>query len=1264
MHAKLDSATTELREYKRSEVVCFRKTNETFGGLSNMAPGFPLRIHGTLVFTSEALYQACRFPHMPDVQREIISQSSPMTAKMKSKPYRKESRADWDAVRVKVMRWCLRVKLAQHPEKFGELLRATDGKAIVEESLRDDFWGAKPQPGDQLIGQNVLGRLMMELRQWMAEHSRSEWLRVDPPAIGDFRLLGREIGLLEGQPEAMARPYPIFDGANQEPAKEPMPATFKEPIPGMTEHPARESVGRGIPKECKRLAEVDFPIAVVSKHAAREKSIRHGHPSTLHLWWARRPLASSRAVLLGLLWPDPCDPLCPKEFKAKAREMLPQVQGRIGTNDEDLRKALLKFIGDFANWDLAADRTYLEVSRALVKAAHGEEPPLVVDPFAGGGSIPLEALRLGCEAFASDLNPVACLILKVMLEDIPRHGAELAEELRRVGAEINARAEKELADLYPMDPDGAIPITYLWARTVLCESPNCGAEIPLIGSFWLCKNAKYKLALRHQVERPKGQAPHVVLEIFEPKTEKEVPGGLVRRAKASCVCCGAVLPPERVRVQLAAQRGGADVVFDGKGRRTGGARLLAVVLLRPAKMGRHYRLAAERDYEAVRKAQERVVKMLKTWQRAGNQNLCPVPDEPTPAGGGSGASRAFSVQRYGVLQWGDLFAARQKAALVTLASQVAACPHTSIKSLLALLLDRVAVRCTANCIWDATTLCIMQIFNQGQALPFRMEYAEMVPLVADGSGWPTSLDYASKVLEASVGASVTAVTSLADATEHPLPDDACAVWFTDPPYYDAVPYADLSDFFLVWLKRTLPGYPFLRDPFDPANPLAPKIREAVQDETKMDDGRPKDRTWFEEKMAKAFAEGRRVLNENGVGSVVFAHKTTEGWEALLSGLIRGGWTVTGSWPIATESRNRLRAKESAALATSVHLICRPRSVDAPVGDWAAVLRELPRRVGDWIERLQSEGVRGADLVFACIGPALEIYSRYAKVVDPEERQIPLGGDPEAREPHKRGYLAYVWETVGRTALENVLGTTEARARNGVAGALEEDARLTALFLWTLQSTNGDAADNASDEGDDEEAADDEAEDEEGEPRGTPRGFTLVFDVVRRFAQPLGIELSKWEGRVIETKKGVVRILQVAERAKQLFGEDGAQAVAARIEENASLGMQPQLALFPEEAAAPTIRGRRGRGRGRRSPQPGPLPDGEGVVTREATTLDRVHAAMLLQAGGRTNALRALLKAEKDRGPEFERLANALSALYPKGSEEKRLLDAMLLAVPR
>src|SRR5712691_9718572 len=303
------------------------------------------------------------------------------------------------------------------------------------------------------------------------------------------------------------------------------------------------------PKNCKRLAEVDFPIAVVSKHAAREKSIRHGHPSTLHLWWARRPLAACRAMLLGLLLPDPCDVHCPAEFKEEARALLLPVHREIGLKDEDLQRALLKFIGDFANWDLSADRIYLEVSRGLVKAAHGDEAPLVVDPFAGGGSIPLEALRLGCEAFASDLNPEACLILKTMLEDIPRHGPKLAEELRRVGVEVKQAAERELAEFYPTDPDGAKPIAYLWARTIRCESPNCGAEIPLVRSFWLCKKANRRRALRRKVNQTLGvqhAVPTVEFEIFEPKTESDVANGAVTRAKATCLCCGAVLSPDRV----------------------------------------------------------------------------------------------------------------------------------------------------------------------------------------------------------------------------------------------------------------------------------------------------------------------------------------------------------------------------------------------------------------------------------------------------------------------------------------------------------------------------------------------------------------------------------------------------------------------------------------------------------------------------------------------------------------------------------------------
>lgn len=1020
-----------------------------------------------------------------------------------------------------------------------------------------------------------------------------------------------------------------------------------------------------IPKECKRLAEVDFPIAVVSKHSAREKSIRHGHPSTLHLWWARRPLAACRSMLLALLLPDPVDHLCPNDFKEKAQKLLPPLIGKIGSKDEDLRKALLKFIGDFANWDMSSDPVFLEVGRGLVKVAHPEEKPLVVDPFAGGGSIPLEALRLGCDAFASDLNPVACLILKVMLEDIPRHGPKLAEELRRVGGEIKEQAEKELAEFYPKDPDGSTPIAYLWARTVKCESPNCGAEIPLIRSFWVCNKSNRKWALRYKIVRTKSELPRAEFELFEPKSDKGVSSGTVERAKATCLCCGMVLPPDRVRVQLAEQRGGADVIFDGKGNRKGGALMLVVVSLQSGMQGRNYRLPNLSDYHAVWKAQKHLKAILNEWERGGKKGLCPVPDEPTPAGGGSGAGRAFSIQKYGMFHFGDLFTARQKLALVAFSEKVLkiGAYTKECTNLLAIAVGRVADATASLTTWLASGEEIKHVFSR-QALPIVWDFGETNPTSEASRSWSSAIEAVSNVVTAVSNARFDGVGQVqqADACQSPLPEETVGIYFTDPPYYDAIPYSDLSDYFLVWLKRSLPDQPWLRDPFDPSNTLSPKEREAVQDETKKVNGHSKDRAFFEEVMAKSFSESRRLLQENGIGSVVFAHKTTEGWEALLSGMIKGGWTITGSWPIATEAGNRLRARDSSALATSVHLVCRPRPENAPVGDWGDVLKELPNRIGDWMERLQNEGIRGADLVFACIGPALEIFSRYRKVETAEGREVKLAD-----------YLEKVWEVVGRQALEQVLGTAEAKARNGAAGSLEEDARLTALFLWTLQSTNGVSPSPqpspTEGRGCEEESAND-LDDDLGVEAGTPlarsgrggggegvKGFSLVYDVVRRFAQPLGIELPKWENRIIETKKGVVRLMAVSERAKQLFGEDGAKVAADWIEEDPT---QPvQLRLFPEmeKAQAPKVLG---RNRGRLKLD---LP-AESASQVGATTLDRVHAAMLLQSSGQANALRMLIKAEQDRGSDFLRLANALSALYPVASEEKRLVDAMLLAVRR
>jgi len=996
-----------------------------------------------------------------------------------------------------------------------------------------------------------------------------------------------------------------------------------------------------IPKECKRLAEVDFPIALVSKHSAREKSIRHGHPSTLHLWWGRRPLGACRAMLLGLLLPDPCDSQCPAKFKTKARSLLTRTQGNIDTDDMGLRKAMLGFIGDFANWDLSANPVYLEIGRGLVKAAHPEETPLVVDPFAGGGSIPLEALRLGCEAFASDLNPVACLILKVMLEDIPRHGPELAEELRRIGKRIKERAEKELAEFYPKDSDGETPIAYIWARTVRCESPNCGAEIPLMRSFWLCKKPKRKRALRFagmKESQPVGDGfgpdgfgadgtgvflePH--FEIFEPDFDKDVPPGTVSRAKATCLHCGTVMHPDRVRAQLSVQHGGADVMFDDKGNRCGGARLLAVVTLNSGMQGRNYRLPTEQDYEAVWKAQKRLEAILDEWKRGGKEGLCPVPDEPLPPIGTLG----FRVQRYGMLQWGDLFTARQKVALTNFIvgmRQIRTSHSTEVIEPLALAITRLADYLSAQCVWHIPKQLVAHTFGR-QALPITWDFCEIHPTSAAPGNFEGAVDWIGKVMEALPGLPHGAVQG-ADACASPLPDAGAAAWFTDPPYYDAIPYSDLSDYFLVWLKRVLPDHPIGRNSFEAGNPLSPKCPEIVQDEVKrLPDGRPKNRDFFEERMGDAFAEGRRVLKEDGIGSVVFAHKTTEGWEALLSGVIRGGWTISGSWPIATEMGARLRARDSAALATSVHLVCRPRPEDAPVGDWSKVLQEVPKRVGEWMERLENEGVRGADLVFACIGPALEIFSRYSSVETAEGQEIRFAQ-----------FLERVWEEIGRAALKEVLGT-DSPADYG------EDARLVALFLWALRSTNGRVRPNNHSLTEQEAAA-------------TSARYVLPYDVVRRVTQPLGIHLDKWQGRLVETRKGVVRLLPVTERASQLVEPGVAHDIAlVGIPSNGRKTYQPTLfeSIQREEGEKQTKSAQKRLEKETWSH----------LHLNTITTLDHIHKAMLFQKQGQSNALRELLFYEQHYQPEFLRLANALSKLYPTSSDEKRLLDAMLLAVPR
>ena len=499
--------------------------------------------------------------------------------------------------------------------------------------------------------------------------------------------------------------------------------------------------GRVVDRYPKRLIEVDLPIKRISAHARREKSIRHGHISTLHIWWARRPLAACRAVICAALWPDPDDDLCPETFRQVAREEMEgwarynlpllseeslkhfvSIEKNPGILNDNLklRKALLDFIADFANWDNSTVKEYLETSRKLTQAAHealGGAPgtrPLVVDPFAGGGSIPLEALRVGADAFASDLNPVAVLLNKVVLEYIPKYGKELADEVRKWGKWIKEEAEKELAEFYPKDPDGATPIAYLWARTIRCEGPGCGAEIPLMRSLWLAKKGTGSVALRIV---PDTEVKSVKFEIINNVNAKDVGVGTIRRGSVTCPCCGYSTPVTSVRTQLRSRRGG-----------TADARMIAVRFDDLKSGQRSWRLPNAADRRAVTAA----ANALEQRKPEHKQSLSLVPNELLPPEGTLG----FRVQKYGMQEWGDLYSPRQALALTTFGRLVREASIDSesdlglaVRTCFALAVDRLADFNAALCVLNSVGgRGVVHVFGR-QALPMVWDFMETNPLI-------------------------------------------------------------------------------------------------------------------------------------------------------------------------------------------------------------------------------------------------------------------------------------------------------------------------------------------------------------------------------------------------------------------------------------------------------------------------------------------------------------------------------------------------------
>jgi len=997
----------------------------------------------------------------------------------------------------------------------------------------------------------------------------------------------------------------------------------------------------------KRLIEVDLPIRRISAHARREKSIRHGHISTLHIWWARRPLAACRAVICAALWPDPADPHCPPAFRLAATRAVNRFAARAMSDKKlaataseysmgrwnaltkeplnvtepghwnVLRYALLDFIADFANWDNSANPAYLETARELTQAAHealGGQPgtrPLVVDPFAGGGAIPLEALRVGADAFASDLNPVAVLLNKVVLEYIPRYGQTLADEVRQWGGWIKEQAEKELAAFYPPDPDGATPIAYLWARTVTCEGPGCGAEVPLIRSLWL---AKRQLAKRGNGSvglrlLPDAAARRVAFDIIVQQGKEWVsqadravvvapPGdeGTVRRGAASCPVCGYTTPVESVRAQLKARRGGA-----------ADARLFAVVTTQPGQTGRFYRLPTERDTAAARAAAEELARRV----AAHTGELSLVPDEPLDIRG----IRHTWAMIYGFENWGFLFAEREALVLAVLGKLVRSIDSTlgiqdssilpAVKSCLALAASRQTDYTSTLTRWSVTRETLGNTFGR-QALPMIWDFAEVNPFSDSTGNFGGAIDWVVRVCESNAVIDHSGTVDKATATKHPLPHDSAQAYITDPPYYDAVPYAYLSDFFYVWLRRMLGDVH--KDLF--AAESVPKDEEIVVDRPHELSHSTKDIAFYERELTKAFAEGQRILAPNGIGVIVFASKTTASWEAILQAVVNAGWTITGSWPIDTEMEARVAAQGQSRLASSVHLVCRPRedaggNLTDSIGDWREVLSELPARIHEWLPRLAREGVVGADALFACLGPALEIFSRYSRVERANGEAVTLGE-----------YLEQVWAAVSKEALAMIFAGADTTG-------FEEDARLTAAWLWTLSAAEPVAGD--------------------GKPVAGS-GYALEYDAARKIAQGLGVHLEQLP-HLVEVKGGTAVLLPVARRARYLLGQDNPDDKRHAAPPDGPRQLSWLESLPVEEAAAWAA--------------PEPIA-ARGVTGPGGTTLDRVHHSMLLFAAGQSDALRRFLVDGGIGADErFWRLAQAFSALYPVHSDEKRWVDGVL-----
>ncbi|MDR0764602.1 MAG: DUF1156 domain-containing protein [Synergistaceae bacterium] len=727
----------------------------------------------------------------------------------------------------------------------------------------------------------------------------------------------------------------------------------------------------------KKLIEVALPLKAINAESAREKSIRHGHPSTLHLWWARRPLAAARAVIWSSLVDDPSSH--PDEFPTEEAQ----------TKE---RKRLFGILERLVKWENSNNKEVLDEAKAEIMKSTDGNPPALLDPFAGGGSIPLEAQRLGLEAHASDLNPVAVMINKAMIEIPPKFAGQppvnpdsnrlvatwtgasgLAEDVRYYGQWMKKKAFEKIGHLYPKvkDEHGKehTVIAWIWARTVKCPNPACGCEMPLAHSFELSKKKDKEAYVEPVIEN--GRISYIV------KQGRNAPEGTVNRKGTRCICCGTPVAFQYIREE-------------GRQGRMG-SRLIAIVA-----EGNNGRIYLSPDEAHIKAAD---VKKPENYPDA------ILPHNP----------RDFKTPNYGLKNFSDLFTSRQLTALTTFSGLVremqkmaeedavatgmnndptpladdgngAVAYGQAVGVYLAFVVDRLSDYHSTICSWHNSKELIRNTFGR-QAIPMVWDYAEANPFSNSAGCFDNMLDWVAKcvnILPAMINGNVIQSDAQSGKEFHNI------MVSTDPPYYDNIGYADLSDFFYIWLRQSLKDtYPNLFGTM-----LVPKTEELVATPYRFDGSTEKARDFFESGMLKVFHQVFTYACEDMPVTIYYAFKQSEsqddgddvqtastGWETMLSAVIKSGFSITGTWPMRTEMANRSVGQNTNALASSIVLVCRKRPADAPIATRRDFINALKRELKPALQKLQASNIAPVDLAQSAIGPGMGVYSRFSKVLE-------------------------------------------------------------------------------------------------------------------------------------------------------------------------------------------------------------------------------------------------------------------------------------------